>query len=112
MECPINIHLTGCSHSCAQHYIGDIGLLATQVKSGDTTKEGYHVFVGGGFGDKKEIGRQIAKAVAFDDLPLMLERLLKKFNSDSWPQESFQSFTQRQSVETMEDWIHAATEMK
>ena len=112
MECPINIHLTGCSHSCAQHYIGDIGLLATQVKSGDTTKEGYHVFVGGGFGDQKEIGRQIAKAVAFDDLPLMLERLLKKFNSDSWPQESFQSFTQRQSVETMEDWIHAATEMK
>jgi ferredoxin-nitrite reductase len=24
---PINIHLTGCPHSCAQHYIGDIGLL-------------------------------------------------------------------------------------
>jgi ferredoxin-nitrite reductase len=22
---PINIHLTGCPHSCAQHYIGDIG---------------------------------------------------------------------------------------
>ena len=27
LETPINIHLTGCHHSCAQHYIGDIGLL-------------------------------------------------------------------------------------
>ena len=28
---PVNIHLTGCHHSCAQHYIGDIGLLACKV---------------------------------------------------------------------------------
>ena len=26
LESPVNIHLTGCHHSCAQHYIGDIGL--------------------------------------------------------------------------------------
>ena len=28
----MNIHLTGCHHSCAQHYIGDIGLIATRVE--------------------------------------------------------------------------------
>ncbi len=27
---PINIHLTGCHHSCAQHYVADIGLLGDQ----------------------------------------------------------------------------------
>ena len=27
LDVPLNIHLTGCHHSCAQHYIGDIGLL-------------------------------------------------------------------------------------
>ncbi|MGZ8901825.1 MAG: NirA family protein, partial [Limisphaerales bacterium] len=27
LDQPINIHLTGCPYSCAQHYIGDIGLL-------------------------------------------------------------------------------------
>jgi ferredoxin-nitrite reductase len=32
LDQPVNIHLTGCPNSCAQHYIGDIGLLATQVK--------------------------------------------------------------------------------
>ena len=28
LDTPVNIHLTGCHHSCAQHYIGDIGLIA------------------------------------------------------------------------------------
>jgi ferredoxin-nitrite reductase len=25
LDQPINIHLTGCPNSCAQHYVGDIG---------------------------------------------------------------------------------------
>src|SRR5262249_34054071 len=39
LDGPVNIHLTGCHHSCAQHYIGDIGLLACKVQTsedGDT----------------------------------------------------------------------------
>ena len=43
---PINIHLTGCPHSCAQHYIGDIGLIACRVPvddAGEDTVEGFHV---------------------------------------------------------------------
>ena len=30
LDTPLNIHLTGCHHSCAQHYISDIGLIAAQ----------------------------------------------------------------------------------
>ena len=33
LDGPVNIHLTGCHHSCAQHYIGDIGLLACKVQT-------------------------------------------------------------------------------
>ncbi len=52
IEAPLNIHLTGCHHSCAQHYISDIGLLAAKVPAGsdDDTVEGYHLYAGGGFG--------------------------------------------------------------
>ncbi len=32
LDGPVNIHLTGCHHSCAQHYIGEIGLLACKVE--------------------------------------------------------------------------------
>ena len=30
LDQPINIHLTGCPNSCAQHYVGDIGLLGSR----------------------------------------------------------------------------------
>jgi ferredoxin-nitrite reductase len=33
LDTPLNIHLTGCHHSCAQHYVGDIGLLAVKISS-------------------------------------------------------------------------------
>ena len=48
LDQPINIHLTGCPNSCAQHYMGDIGLLGTKVKVSGESIDGYHVFVGGG----------------------------------------------------------------
>ena len=48
VDTPLNIHLTGCHHSCAQHYISDIGLIAAKVPLGDTdeTVEGYHSVCG------------------------------------------------------------------
>src|SRR5258706_240294 len=49
LDTPVNIHLTGCHHSCAQHFIGDIGLLATKLAARDADVEGYHVYVGGGY---------------------------------------------------------------
>ena len=55
LDPPVNIHLTGCHHSCAQHYIGDIGLIGARVPINDDgdTVDGYHIFVGGGFGAKR-----------------------------------------------------------
>src|SRR5262249_15650565 len=45
LDTPVNIHLTGCHHSCAQHFVSEIGLLACKVQEspdGDAV-EGYHV---------------------------------------------------------------------
>ncbi len=54
LETPVNIHLTGCHHTCAQHYIGDIGLIGARVPINDEgdTVDGYHVLVGGGYGTR------------------------------------------------------------
>ena len=61
IDTPINIHLTGCHHSCAQHYIGDIGLMAAHVPVGedDDAVEGYHLFVGGGFAEARHRPRTL-----------------------------------------------------
>lgn len=102
LDQPVNIHLTGCPHSCAQHYMGDIGLLGTKVKVAGESVEGYHVFVGGGFGKHQAVGRQIFTGVAFGDLPLTMEKMLRGYLRNRNGKESFQAFTQRHDLNTLQ----------
>ena len=104
LDQPINIHLTGCHHSCAQHYIGDIGLIAAKVDVAGTDDqvEGYHLLVGGGYGEEQALAREVFKNIAATDVPPLIERMLARYmqqraNAD----ETFQAFTQRQSVEEL-----------
>ena len=94
LDQPLNIHLTGCPHSCAQHFIADIGLLGTRVERGDDTVDGYDVHVGGGAGAHARIGRLIAPGVAYDAVPGMILALLSAWQKGrASPDESFQSYT-------------------
>jgi ferredoxin-nitrite reductase len=81
LDGPVNIHLTGCHHSCAQHYVGDIGLLACKVQETEDNEqiEGYHVLVGGGFGPNAALAREIVRDVKATDVPPIVERLLKAY---------------------------------
>jgi ferredoxin-nitrite reductase len=93
LDQPVNIHFTGCPHSCAQHYMGDIGLLGAKTADG---REAYHVFVGGGFGSKANCGRQIYQAMAFEEVKPAVERMLRVYQEKrSSADESFQSFANR-----------------
>ncbi|MDX1952071.1 MAG: NirA family protein [Verrucomicrobiota bacterium] len=102
LDQPINIHLTGCPNSCAQHYIGDIGLLGTKVKVSGESVEGYHVFVGGGFGEKRAIGRQVFQGISFDQLKPTLEKMLKAYLKHREGGESFQSFSTRHDLNKLQ----------
>jgi ferredoxin-nitrite reductase len=101
LDAPVNIHLTGCHHSCAQHYIGDIGLLACKVQTsedGDAV-EGYHIHVGGGFGPDATIAPEIYRDVKAEDAPRTIERMLKAYLTHRVsPQESFLDFTRRHEI--------------
>ena len=73
----VNIHLTGCHNSCAQHLIADIGLLGAKVERGEDMIEGYDLHVGGGAGPEQAIGRLVREKVAMEDLPPMVLSLLQ-----------------------------------
>ncbi len=95
---PVNIHLTGCHHSCAQHYIGDIGLIGAKVPINDDgdTVEGYDIVVGGGFADAARIGRQVWKGIKAEDAPSHVEKLLRAWMEHrASPTESFHLFANR-----------------
>jgi ferredoxin-nitrite reductase len=101
LDGPVNIHLTGCHHSCAQHYIGDIGLLACKVTVSEGTDpvEGYHILVGGGFGPDAALARELFRDVKAEDAPATIERMLKVYlASRAAPDESFQAFTRRHEI--------------
>ncbi|PYL01833.1 MAG: NirA family protein [Verrucomicrobia bacterium] len=102
LDQPINIHLTGCPNSCAQHYVGDVGLLGAKVKVAGETVEGYHVFVGGGFGGNQAVGRQVFQGISFEQLKPTLERILNGYLRHRQAGESFQKFTQRHDLNTLQ----------
>jgi ferredoxin-nitrite reductase len=102
LDQPINIHLTGCPNSCAQHYMGDIGLLGTKVKVSGETLEGYHVFVGGGFGDNQAVGRQVFTGVSAEQLKPTLERILTGYLQHRNAGESFSAFTRRHDLNMLQ----------
>ena len=90
---PVNIHVTGCHHSCAQHYIADIGLLGARVERGEDTVEGYDLHVGGGAGPSQAIGRLIRPAIAADELPPVLLALLRAWIDGRGEGEGFQAWS-------------------
>ena len=102
LDRPINVHLTGCPNSCAQHYMGDIGLLGAKVKVAGETVDGYHVFIGGGFGPRQAVGRQIFQGISFSDLKPTLEKMLQGYLRHRQNGETFQAFTTRHDLNTLQ----------
>jgi ferredoxin-nitrite reductase len=104
LDTPINIHLTGCPNSCAQHYIGDIGLIGAKVPVGDDgdTVEGFHIVLGGGFGADAAIAHDIWRDVKTEDCPAAVETLLSGYlKHRSGPKETFGAFSRRHDAETL-----------
>ena len=102
LDQPLNIHLTGCPNSCAQHYVGDVGLVATKVDlGGDAEGEGYHLIVGGGSGAELALGREIFQSIPADDLPRRLEVMLRGFLAHRHADETFHAFTNRHDIDEL-----------
>ena len=91
---PINLHVTGCHHSCAQHYIGDIGLMGIKVAG----EEGYQVLLGGGADADQGLASELIPAIKFSELTPVLHRLFDAYVSQRADDESFLQFTRRHSI--------------
>ena len=102
LDQPVNIHFTGCPNSCAQHYMGDIGLMGTKTKFGGASVDAYHIFVGGGFGSRQAVGRQVLNAIAYDAVPEMVEKMLRGYLRHRLPGQSFQAFTSSRDLNTLQ----------
>lgn len=103
LDHPINIHFTGCPNSCAQHYMGDIGLQGVKVNVGGESVEGYNIVFGGGYGADQAVARQVFTGIAFGEVPALLEFVLRTFLERRAPGESFAAFTRRHDVRQLQE---------
>ncbi len=103
LDQPINIHFTGCPHSCAQHYIGDIGLLGVKTSLEGTSVEGYNIVLGGGSGFDQAIGKEVFKGIPFSSVPSLLERILSTYKSKHKGGETFNEFARRHEVKQLQE---------
>jgi ferredoxin-nitrite reductase len=101
IEHPVNLHVTGCPHSCAQHYVGDVGLLGTKVNG----EEGYQVVIGGGSDRDQGLARELISPVPFSDLPPMLESLFAAFDERRGANESFLEFSRRHTIPELQSFL-------
>jgi sulfite reductase beta subunit-like hemoprotein len=103
----LTIHMDGCPHSCAQHWIGEIGLQGTTAPGPEGTGriEAYDVMVGGGIGARAQVGRQLLRRVPSEELEGVMERLVGAWLSErSSTDVTFGQFVDTRTDEDLSAW--------
>jgi sulfite reductase (ferredoxin) len=98
---PVSINVNGCPNSCARFQVADIGLKGSIVNG----EEGFQVHLGGTMGAvdaDPNFGRKVrGLKVTSAELTDYVERVLRKFDADRGPDESFASWVQRAPEEAL-----------
>jgi sulfite reductase (ferredoxin) len=94
----LRLHLDGCPHACAQHWVGDLGFQATTGKDAEGNRQSaYDIFVRGSLGPTPEIGRSLFRRVASEQLEPAVEGLVRGWIAQRQENESFTEFQRRLS---------------
>ena len=98
----LRLHLDGCPHACAQHWVGDIGFQGTTSRDeGGVRRQAYDIFVRGSLGPVPAIGRPLFRRVPTDELDTAVEGLIAGWLDRRSPGEGFVSFARRASDEEL-----------
>jgi ferredoxin-nitrite reductase len=93
---PLRLHLDGCPHACAQHWVGDIGFQGTTARDDEGgRRQAYDIFVRGGVGRDAQIGRSLFRRVPSDGLEAAVEGLVQGWLDGRLEGESFPAFSRR-----------------
>jgi len=94
----LRLHLDGCPHACAQHWVGDLGFQGTTVRDAEGKRlQAYDVFVRGSLDRPAAIGRPVFRRVPTDELDAVVVGLVEGWVTARCEEESFRSFCDRSS---------------
>ncbi|NYF80525.1 precorrin-3B synthase [Granulicella arctica] len=97
----VRLHVTGCTNSCGQHWIADIGLEGKKLKKDGKLVDAFYFCVGGSVGKYAAPARQIGYRAAAEDCPEAIERLLRGYLTLRQPGEDLRSYFHRTDDDTL-----------
>ncbi len=104
----IKLHVTGCTNSCGQSWIADIGLEGKKIKKDGKLVDAFYFCVGGAVGKHANIARQIGYRAAAEDCPEAVERLLRGYLAVREPGEDLRAYFARTTDETLRANLNGA----
>lgn len=105
LDRPVNIHMSGCKKSCAQHIQGDITLLGVDCEN--DTCDRYDLYVAHQQSNEIDnaetnFGQKLYQSVAASEITGLIERLLTVYQNQQIASESFAEFTTRHTISQLE----------
>ena len=97
----IKLHVTGCTNSCGQHWIADIGLEGKKIKKDGRLVDAFYFCVGGAVGRFARTARPLGYRAAADEVPDAIERLLRGYLTDRVPGEDLRAYFSRTDDDTL-----------
>ncbi|MCC7077685.1 MAG: nitrite/sulfite reductase [Acidimicrobiia bacterium] len=92
---PIKINISGCSNSCGQHHLGDIGFFGMERRIDGTPAPGYQLMVGGGLdADQARFGTKVRRLPA-KRVPEVVVELIARYERERAAGESFRAWSDR-----------------
>ena len=91
----LRINISGCTNSCGQHHIADIGFNGAERRAHGKSAPGYQMLLGGYVGEEKiEFGEKAMRLPA-KNAPEAVVRIVRRFNDERTAGESFRGWLDR-----------------
>lgn len=102
----VKINISGCSNSCGQHHIADIGLMGLEKRMGGNSAPGAQLMLGGGVISAGEVqfGKRSLKLSA-KRAPKVVSSILASYAEERLPGQSFKEWLDVRGVDTIEKQV-------
>jgi sulfite reductase beta subunit-like hemoprotein len=98
----LGLHLDGCPHACAQHWVADLGFQGTTARDAEGKRvQAYDIFVRGGLAPDAQIGKPLFRRVPSAELDRAVAGLIQGWLDGRVEGETFPAFARRSSDEEL-----------
>lgn len=104
----IRIHFSGCTSSCGQHQIADLGFRGAMTRVNGVMTEAFDLFIGGKLGQGARFNELLKGKILSTDVNKSIGKLLRHYQSKRTEGESFSDFSKRVPKEELKAVLDAA----